>query len=126
MALSKVENVLKGCTLVEVPMCYAESTKDYCIALVCPSHLALKDLAQTMGIEGTVEQLCENKDILAEVSKQCLAATKGKLVGFEIPKRLGLIADTFTPENDMLTSAFKLKRKPIADKHRALISKLYK
>jgi hypothetical protein len=27
VALSKVENVLKGCTLVEVPMVYADSTR---------------------------------------------------------------------------------------------------
>ncbi len=108
-------------------MVFADSTKDYCIALVCPSHLALKDLAKSMGMETTdVEALCEDPKIIAEVSKQCLAACKGKLVGFEIPKKLGLIADTFTPENDMLTSAFKLKRKPAADKHRDLINKLYK
>lgn len=127
VALSKVENVLKGCPLVEVPMVYAESTKDYCIALICPSHLALKDLAKSMGV-GTddVAKLCDDKDIIAEVSKQCLAACKGKLVGFEIPKKIGLIADTFTPENEMLTSAFKLKRKPAADKHRDLINRLYK
>merc|ERR1719163_1142121 len=34
VALSKVENVLKNSLLVEVPMCYGRSDKDYCIALV--------------------------------------------------------------------------------------------
>jgi len=126
VALSKVENAMKNCPIVEVPMCYAESTYDYCVALVCPSHIALKNLAKSMGIASDdVAVLCEDKAIIAEVSKQVLAAVKGKLVGFEIPKRLALIADTFTPENDMLTSAFKLKRKPAADKHKAVINKLY-
>jgi len=126
VALSKVENAMKNCTLVEVPMCYAESTYDYCVALICPSHAALKQLAKSLGLESEdVEVLCEDPKIVAEVSKQILAAVKGKLIGFEIPKKIALIAETFTPENDMLTSAFKLKRKPAADKHRAVINKLY-
>jgi long-subunit acyl-CoA synthetase (AMP-forming) len=126
VALSKVENAMKNCTLVEVPCCYAESTYDYCVALVCPSHLALKALAKTLGVASEdVAVLCEDPKIVAEVSKQILAAVKGKLTGFEIPKKVALIADTFTPENEMLTSAFKLKRKPIADQHRAVLNKLY-
>ena len=126
VALSKVENVLKGCTLVEVPMVYAESTYDHCIALICPSHVALKELGKSLGCASDdVATLCDDDKVIAEVTKQCLAACKGKLVGFEIPRKFGLIADTFTPENEMLTSAFKLKRKPASDKHKALINKLY-
>ena len=48
VALSKVEGVLKLCPVVEYPMVYAESTKDYCVALVCPNHGMLKNLAKTM------------------------------------------------------------------------------
>merc|ERR1719231_1936585 len=86
VALSKVEGVLKLCPVVEYPMVYAESTKDYCVALICPNHGMLKKLASDMGIgETDVAALCENKDIVMEVSKQCAAACKtGKLVGFEI------------------------------------------
>ena len=72
------------------------------------------------AVEQMVQQRRESR-----VLKQILAAVKGKLTGFEIPKKVALIADTFTPENDMLTSAFKLKRKPIADQHRAVLNKLY-
>jgi len=126
VALSKVENVLKGCTLVEVPMVYAESTYDHCIALICPSHVALKELGKSLGCASDdVATLCDDETVITEITKQCLAACKGKLVGFEIPRKFGLIADTFTPENDMLTSAFKLKRKPASEKHKALINKLY-
>ena len=51
---------------------------------------------------------------------------KGKLVGFETPKRYGLVADTFTPENECLTAAMKLKRPVAAKKHAALIKAIYK
>jgi long-chain acyl-CoA synthetase len=102
------------------------TVRDFCVALICPSHLALKELAKSLGIASDdVAELCENKAIVDEVKKGCLAACKGKLVGFETPRHFGLIADTFTPDNDMLTSAFKLKRKPIADKHKDVLAKLY-
>merc|ERR1719253_206004 len=60
VALSKVESYLKMCPLVEIPMCYAESTMSYCIALICPSHVALKGLAKSLGVSGDVEQLCND------------------------------------------------------------------
>ena len=66
-----------------------------------------------------------DKRVVAEVSKQCAAACKGKLVGFEIPKKLALVAETWTPENDLLTAAMKLKRVPIVAKHKEVLDELY-
>ena len=72
-----------------------------------------------------VAELCKDEKIIKEVSKQCLAVCKPKLVGFEIPKHIGLIADTWTPDNDLLTAAMKLKRVPIVAKHKAELDALY-
>merc|ERR1711959_556024 len=69
VALSKVENVIKECPLVELPMVYARSTESFCVALVCPSHVALKALGTSMGLGTDVESLCANPKIIAEVSK---------------------------------------------------------
>ena len=124
-ASCQVENVLKECPLVELPLCYARSTESFCIALVCPSHVALKALGKSLGLGEDVPTLCANKQIIAEVSKQCLAVCKPKLVGFEIPKKIGLVAETWTPDNDLLTAAMKLKRIPIVAKHKAELDSLY-
>ena len=146
-----MENVLKECPLVELPLCYARSTESFCIALVCPSHIALKALGKSLGLGEDVPTLCANKQIIAEVSKQCLAVLtltspnpnpnpkpdpnqvskqclavcKPKLVSFEIPKKIGLVAETWTPDNDLLTAAMKLKRIPIVAKHKAELDALY-
>ena len=146
-----MENVLKECPLVELPLCYARSTASFCIALVCPSHIALKALGKSLGLGEDVPTLCANKQIIAEVSKQCLpvltltspnpnpnpkpdpnqvskqclAVCKPKLVSFEIPKKIGLVAETWTPDNDLLTAAMKLKRIPIVAKHKAELDALY-
>jgi len=125
VALSKVENAMKACPLVELPMCYARSTASYCVALVCPSHAALKALGASMDLGTDVPELCKHPEIVKEVAKQCNAAVKGKLVGFEIPKKIGLVAETWTPESDLLTAAMKLKRKQICDAHKTQLDELY-
>ena len=127
VALSKVESALKSCPLVELPLCYARSTESYCVALVCPHAKPLKELAVSLGVspDATHAELCVDKRVVAEVSKQCAAACKGKLVGFEIPKKLALVAETWTPENDLLTAAMKLKRVPIVAKHKEVLDELY-
>lgn len=124
VALSKVENVLKNSKYVELPMAYAVSSESYCIALVCPMPPALKALAAELGVSGDHEALCKDAAINAAVLKDLTAECKKKLVGFEIPTKLVLISDVWTVENDMLTAAMKLKRKPIVDRHMAEIQAL--
>ena len=90
VALSKVENVLKLADAVELPMCYARSTESYCVALVCPSHAALRSLASSVGLDGdgaSIEALCDERAVVEAVEQQCKAACKGKLTGFEVPTR---------------------------------------
>ena len=38
---------------------------------------------------------------------------------------IGLVAETWTPDNDLLTAAMKLKRIPIVPKHKAELDALY-
>ena len=45
---------------------------------------------------------------------------------FEIPTKVILIEELWTPENDMLTAVQKLKRREIVAKHKAEIDAVYK
>merc|ERR1719324_280238 len=57
VALSKVENAMKGSKYVALPMTYATSTMSYCIALVCPLEPALRTLP--CAPEGaSLQELC--------------------------------------------------------------------
>ena len=120
-----MENVLKECPLVELPLCYARSTESFCIALVCPSAVALKALGKSLGLGDDVATLCAEPKIVDEVNKQIKAVCKSKLVAFETPKKIGLVADAWSVDNDLLTAAMKLKRIPIVAKHRAELDVLY-
>lgn len=49
----------------------------------------------------------------------------GKLERFEIPTGIILCTDVWTPDNNLVTAAFKLKRKEIYNKYKIAIDKLY-
>merc|ERR1719456_1525669 len=107
-------------------MVYAKSTMSYCIALICPAVGELTKLAASLDIKGDVAELCNNSSIIEAVSKEAAeACKKGKLAGFETPKKYILISELWTPDNDMLTAVNKLKRKQIQDKHAKEISGVY-
>ena len=57
--------------------------------------------------------------MVAAVTKSIVDTCKAKLVGFEVPKKIGLVAELWTPDNDLLTATMKLKRQPIIKKHQA-------
>jgi long-subunit acyl-CoA synthetase (AMP-forming) len=128
VALSKVEGVLKLSTYVENALVHAMPIQKYCTALVCPSVGALKAFCTEQNIDfSDLEAVCANPLVVAEVLRSCKEVSKGKLSGFEIPEKLTIIppSRTWTPENDLLTAAMKLKRRPIIEAHRAEIEKMY-
>ena len=125
--LFKVENALKSSKYTALPMVYAVSTKDFCIALICPNMPNLKALAASLGVnQDDVAGMCANKDVIAAVVKDVEATCKAaKLSKFEIPTKVVLIEELWTPENDMLTAVQKLKRREIVAKHKAAIDSVY-
>lgn len=126
VALSKVENALKSSQFTALPMVYAISQMSYVIALICPNVPNLKKLAASLGVEGDVSSLCVHKEIIAAVFKDVKAVcTAAKLVKFEIPSKIILIDELWTPENDMLTAVQKLKRREIVAKHKKQIDEVY-
>jgi len=124
VALSKVENALKSSKFTMLPMCYAKSTMSYSIALICPVEAALRAVP---GAEGrSLKDLCVDPTVIKAVEADVQAICKAaKLASFEIPKKVILIDELWTPENEMLTAVNKLKRKPIEAKHQAQIEAVY-
>merc|ERR1712228_70762 len=117
---------LKTSMYTALPMAYATSSMSYCIALVCPNVANLKTLAAELGVSGDLAAWCKDSKIIEAVSKEMLdVCKKAKLAKFEIPSKIVLIDDLWTPENDMLTAVQKLKRREIAAKHKAQIDEVY-
>lgn len=131
VALSKVEASVKLSPFVDVPLVYGKTGGEYHIALICVIDGEIRKLGETKGIEGSVADLCKKEEIIADVSASCRQmCLDTKLHEFEIPRKYALIptidgVPAWTPENDLLTAAMKLKRPMIQRAHAAEIDALY-
>lgn len=130
VALSKVEGVVKLCALVENAMVHVNPKMHYCTVLVCPMMPVLQAFLESKkkptDAEGIVAA-CDSEELKKEILSQISSAAKGKLAKFEIPQKVHIVTPdkVWTPENDLLTAAQKLKRKPIISAHQADIDALY-
>jgi long-chain acyl-CoA synthetase len=127
VALSKVENAMKLCSVVENCLCYALPSKSNVVALIVPNEAALRKCAAAAaaGADAPLAALCANEAVVKEVLAAVRAAAKPKLAAFEVPVRIALLPTPWTPENDMVTAAMKLKRQTIVAANKATLDRIY-
>ncbi|XP_061574754.1 long-chain-fatty-acid--CoA ligase 3a [Cololabis saira] len=126
VSLGKVEAVLKNCPLVDNICVYANSDETYAIGFVVPNQRQLLALAGEYGIRGSREELCNSKAMEELVLKVITeAALTAQLERFEIPRKICLSAEPWTPETGLVTDAFKLKRKELKSHYKDDIERMY-
>jgi len=127
ISVSRVESILQTCPLVENIWVYGNSFQNFVIAFVCPNKKQLIAIAEKLNINSqSFEQLCKNKDIIKAVQQELENhGKKGKLEKAEVPQRIYLSSEVWTPEAGLLTDALKLKRRPLEDHYKKEIEQLY-
>ncbi|KAL0973373.1 hypothetical protein UPYG_G00202590 [Umbra pygmaea] len=126
VSLGKVEAVMKNCSLIDNICAYANSDETYVIGFVVPNQKHLLSLADQYGIRGSLEDLCNNAamvDVVLNVITE--AALSAQLERFEIPRKIHLSPDPWTPETGLVTDAFKLKRQQLKSKYQDDIERMY-
>jgi len=127
VSLGKVEAQLKTHPLVENICVYGDSFKTSTVAIMVPIKNALEKFATDLGkTEANYESLCRDNDVIQAVLKTLsLHGRKTNLEKFEIPTRITLAPETWTPESGLVTAAFKLKRKVIQTLFQPSIDEMY-
>uniref|UniRef100_A0A8B9I0E0 long-chain-fatty-acid--CoA ligase n=1 Tax=Astyanax mexicanus TaxID=7994 RepID=A0A8B9I0E0_ASTMX len=126
VSLGKVEAALKNCPLIDNICAYANSDESYVISFVVPNQKQLQALAEQKGVKGSWEEICNRPDMEKEVLHIITeAAVTAKLERFEIPKKIRLSAEAWTPETGLVTDAFKLKRKELKTHYQEDIERMY-
>ncbi|KAK6117805.1 hypothetical protein DH2020_048432 [Rehmannia glutinosa] len=128
ISLGKIEAALMSSNLVDSIMVYADPFHNFCVALVVPSRQVLEGWANESGVKYTdFSELCEKAEAKNEVQQSLVKAAKAaKLDKFEIPAKIQLLPDPWTPESGLVTAALKLKREQIKSKFKDELEKLYK
>uniref|UniRef100_A0A3B5LZD0 long-chain-fatty-acid--CoA ligase n=1 Tax=Xiphophorus couchianus TaxID=32473 RepID=A0A3B5LZD0_9TELE len=126
VSLGKVESALKTCAFIDNICAYANSEQNYVIGFVVPNQKKLTELAKQRGIGGKWEEICNHPEMEKEVLREITeAAAKIKLQRFEVPVKVHLSPEPWTPETGLVTDAFKLKRKELKNHYLNDIERMY-
>lgn len=124
--MGKVESALKSCSLIDNICAYANSEQSYVISFVVPNQKKLTALAEQKRVQGTWEDICNDSKMEAEVLREIKeASASSKLEKFEVPIKVRLSPEPWTPETGLVTDAFKLKRKELKNHYLNDIERMY-
>lgn len=127
ISLGKVEATLISSEYVDNLMVHADPFHNYCVALVVPSHKVLEKWAHEAGIKyQDISELCNKAEAFNEVQQALSKVAKAaKLDKFEIPAKIKLLPDPWTPESGLVTAALKIKRDQLKAKFKDDLQMLY-
>ena len=133
VAPDKVQNILINSKYIIQLFLHGVSLYNYSIALVYPELkecIAFLKEGKKMGDidydKITYNDLFGNKIMEKEIIKDCdIIGRKFGLKGFEIPKKIRIINEGFTTENNLLTSTLKMKLANIRKKYDKVLEDLY-
>ena len=134
IAPDKVQMILINSKYVNQIFLHGDSQYSYAVALVYPElNECIEFLKENKKIGDidynkiTYDDLRENKVIKEEIIKDCdIVGRKFGLKGFELPKKISIINEPFSLENNLLTSTLKLISKNIKNRYDLELKKLYK
>ncbi len=130
VSLGKIESILKLHKIVENICVCAEPTESFTVCLIVPDEQQLTSFVAAKKTSGngsfTLQEILQNGSVLREILQEL--TRHGLSMGlekFEMPKKLTLITDLWTPDSGMVTAAMKLKRKEIGAKYAPEIRQMY-
>ena len=96
VAAEKIEICYNKCDAVEESFVYGDSLQSYLIGIIVPKRNFVLEVAKKLGLEGNFEDLINKKEIEKEVLENMNKQAKfEKLMGFEMVRKLKLVADAF-------------------------------
>ena len=75
---------------------YGDSTKSHLVGIFVPDQKKLIEFAKSKNIDGSIEDLCKNKELKIQLQKELGSFAKSEnLQGFEIVKAIDLEPASF-------------------------------
>lgn len=131
IALGKIEALLKTCSLIENVFVAGSSLTNFLVAVVVPNAVQLMALAKKLDpslATSKVSDLCANAFITSkflEAMKLAAKSGKDKLKDIEIPTKIVLVNDEWTPDNGLITASLKIRRKQLQLKYSQVLDQMF-
>lgn len=119
-----VEQAIEKCSYVANAAVFGHG-KAYLSALIVPARDALSAAFPEEAKAKSWPEFCNDPKVKALMEKEIKAAQKD-LASYEQIKKIQIIPEEFTQDNDMLTPTLKLKRRKIEERYQKEIASLYK
>jgi long-chain acyl-CoA synthetase len=119
---AQIESKLIGHPLIQQAMIIG-FMRPFTIALIIPDFEALKKVCEEMDIHWTAPQYMVFNTLVIQLYRDILDHLG--LQSHERIEKFILIADTWSPENGLLTSTYKPRRKVIEEKYEKVIDEMY-
>lgn len=125
--MEQLESVYRAAPVVANLLIYADEQQTKPVAIIVPNEPILKSIARDNGVPGEhPEELVHDKKLTSIVLRELLAAgKKGGLQGIELVQGVVMTDEEWTPQNGLVTSAQKLNRKVIIQRHTKEIERAY-
>ncbi|XP_012734933.2 long-chain-fatty-acid--CoA ligase 5 [Fundulus heteroclitus] len=126
IAPEKIENVYVRSALVAQVFVHGDSLQSCLVAIVVPDADVLPGFAKSLGIQGSIEELCKNTEIKkAIITDMTKLGRESGLKSFEQVKEVHLHPELFSIENGLLTPTLKAKRAELKVLFQPQIDELY-
>ena len=119
-----IEEEIKLLPWVENAMVYGDG-RPFNVCLIVPDFAVLGKYARENQLPEDPAQLVANTDIRNMITDEITAFLKGKVGGYEIPKKFMWLKEDFSLENGTLTQTMKLKRRSVLGQYRDQLDALY-
>jgi long-chain acyl-CoA synthetase len=133
VAPDKIQTILMESKYINQIFVYGESHFSFAVALVYPElNECIEFLKKNKKLDKinydkiNINDLYGNKIMEKEILNDInIVGKEFGLKGFEIPKKIRIIKEPFSLENNLMTPTLKLKRKNIKDRYNNSIKNLY-
>ena len=133
LAPDKIQLILINSKYINQIFIHGESHHSYAVALVYPELNECISFLKENKKMGDINydkikynDLCGNKIMEDEIAKDCnIVGRHFDLKGFEIPKKIRIISEPFSQENNLMTPTLKLKAKSIKNRYNVELKNLY-
>jgi len=120
---TELEEAIKLSMFIENAMVHGANMA-YNVAVIVPDWLVVEPWAKEQGLSGTPEQLVKEKKLIDRIEAEIQATCK-EFAPYEVPKKIIIIPEAFSPENGILTPTLKLKRREVHRLYDDQIEALY-
>ena len=126
----KIENIYLNCKYIEQIFVHGNSLKSYLICIAYPKKDDIINYFKNKGIkeinENNYKNYLENEDLKKEIINiMDKFGRENNLMGFELPKKIYLVKEPFTIDNQIMTPTMKLRRHFARKYFEEQINKLY-